>query len=143
MRKSVVFALAVACVVPGPQGQAQTAAADREFRKEVHSQALRGRPLSDIRDRMLQRFRAFNVDDAPGVSNNDLVVYRQQLEARFRASILNTWLVYDLDGNFEITEDELRPDALRQARRSLRSGGTQIEPTPEQVEQIARDLIDA
>lgn len=143
MRKSVVFALAVACVVPGPQGQAQTAAADREFRKEVHSQALRGRPLSDIRDRMLQRFRAFNVDDAPGVSNNDLVVYRQQLEARFRASILNTWLVYDLDGNFEITEDELRPDALRQARRPLRSGGTQIEPTPEQVEQIARDLIDA
>lgn len=142
MRRAISFSLFFSLLLPtSVDAQATDADIALQFRSEISSLVKRGRSLEDIKAVLMRRFSDLDVDGTPGISATDLEIGRQSVFARLRASTLNRWLALDLDGDFQVSEDELRVEALKSATRPLRRGQTMIEPTPEQVDQIVSDLI--
>ncbi|MEM9477065.1 MAG: EF-hand domain-containing protein [Pseudomonadota bacterium] len=142
MRRAISFSLFFSLLLPtSVDAQATDADIALQFRSEISSLVKRGRSLEDIEAVLMRRFSDLDVDGTPGISATDLEIGRQSVFARLRASTLNRWLALDLDGDFQVSEDELRVEALKSATRPLRRGQTMIEPTPEQVDQIVSDLI--
>ncbi|MEL6643880.1 MAG: EF-hand domain-containing protein [Pseudomonadota bacterium] len=138
------YLLAAACLAATPlPATAQLSEADliRQFNSEVRALAIRGQSLDEITDRLLERFNQLDVDGAPGLSQADFDAHRQEAIARRRAAELNRWLVFDLNGDLQISTEELRIEALKTAREPLRSGATEVQPTQDQVEAIVSDMI--
>lgn len=142
MRIGIFFTITALAVGLGPAtAQTDQAEQDRKFLSEIRSLALRGSALDDIQDRLSERFQKFDVDGIPGVSAADHEANRQATIARLRAQNLTRWLIYDLDGDFQISEAELRANALPRATQPLRNRDAQVTPTPEQIDQIVGDII--
>ena len=74
--------------------------------------------------------------DGDGVSARDYRLAKGLNDAGRRASILNTWLRKDLDGNGEVSREELEIVLGREARRSARNNSAKVALTDDQVREI-------
>lgn len=137
MRSTAGAALCVAVsLAAGQAALAQHATSVQEMANSLIGLAQRTSSTASLRDRALDMFLLNDIDGEPGVSQADLVLMAAIERADLRASRIGRVLRDDLNGDFNVSVDELRTTLMPAARKPLRSGSVQLRPTPEQVEEI-------
>lgn len=96
--------------------------------------------IDAIGKRMAGWLRTFDIDGG-GVSESDFVRAGQIKAAEARSRLLRQWTNKDLDVDGRVTRAELEAFHIRTARKPLKSGGIEVDPTPEQVRQLLDKLV--
>ncbi|EEW25162.1 EF-hand domain-containing protein [Rhodobacter ferrooxidans] len=97
--------------------------------------------LKALQAEWAQLFYAGERDGAPGLGPKDSELADAMDLAAHRAQEMSRVLAYDLNGDFTIAVDELRPFAVQQANRPLRAGNAELEPSEPQKQQIIAAFI--
>jgi Ca2+-binding EF-hand superfamily protein len=96
-----------------------------------------------VRSQMLPAFYQSNPDER-GVSPQGIDNLRRITAARQRSQVITQILNYDLDGDGNVTKDEIIAAMQPRARQLIPANGVQLEPTPQQVRlQLDRLVSDA
>jgi Ca2+-binding EF-hand superfamily protein len=96
-----------------------------------------------VRSSMLPVFYQSNPDER-GVSAQSIDNLRRIMAAQRRAQTIVQILNYDLDGDGNVTKDEITAVMQPRARQMIQANGVQLEPTPQQVRlQLDRLVSDA
>lgn len=109
------------------------ACASSEWVVSRMSGALRAETAwEQVRSQMLTLFYASNPGDQ-GVTAQGIDNLRRIATARRRSEAIAQILVYDLDGNGNVTKDEITTVMEPRARQMISANGTQLAPSPEQI----------
>jgi len=96
-----------------------------------------------VRSQMLVAFYQSNPDER-GVSPQGIDNLRRVAVAQQRSQVIAQILRYDLDGDGNVTKDEITAVMQPRARQMIQINGVQLEPTPQQVRlQLDRLVSDA
>ena len=96
--------------------------------------------ISSLRDKFLETFDQADFE-GDGISAEDFDIVDRQKKQRTYAFKIQSWLMKDLDRDFNVTRNELKIYYHKRASRSLRSGRTFIRKTRKQFEQALNDMI--
>ncbi len=100
-----------------------------------------GSTIEDMTAYYIGTFRQFDIDGVPGLSMGDVERKTRVARVEARAGQIVRWLRMDYDGDFIVTDAEMR-DALRdEASRPLVQAGVQITPTDEQIDAVLDALV--
>jgi Ca2+-binding EF-hand superfamily protein len=93
-----------------------------------------------VRSHMLAAFYASNPDDR-GVTMQGIDNLRKISTAQWRSQVISQILVYDLDGNGNVTKEEITTAMEPRARQMINANGVQLEPSPQQVRLQLEKLV--
>lgn len=93
-----------------------------------------------VRLHMLTMFYASNPDDR-GVTVQGIDNLRKIAIAQRRAQAITQILAYDLDGNGNVTKEEITIAMEPRARHMINANGVQLEPSPQQVRVQLEKLV--
>lgn len=111
------------------------------FNMEISRILRPEKSASELHVILQSKFRQGDVDTVPGVSEDDRAILMANYKAKARAKHLSKLLGYDLDGNFTVTEDELRRAFAYDARSPIRSQGIMLAPSDEQIATILNGRV--
>ncbi len=100
-----------------------------------------GGSIVDLRNILESRYLAADLDGSGDITQGDHELSRMIAQAQVRASRLNSWLLWDLDGDGQVTREELAVAHMRQTAGPIRMGSTSVMPTPEQRKEASDRLI--
>lgn len=137
IRKSVLFPIALALFVPcGTIAQS----GEDWLRLRLGLFVRPDATWAQVEAGMMQLFRASD-PDGNGITPTSYDTLQKIGMAQARASLLQQRLVYDLDGDGNVTREELKVAFGPRARQPLNVNGIQIEPTSEQVAKVLGKLV--
>ena len=110
--------------------------------RQIYYHSRQTHEVHEIKSEVLISFQKNDVDDAPGISSTDIEYLAAIHAAGGWASTLSLFLRNDLNADFQVTVDELRPSFIYNARSPLKSNGIKVMPTAEQVEEIVSAKIE-
>lgn len=113
--------------------------ADEWVKTQARSQIRAGGELEKVKIRLRQLFKSNDVDGG-GISKNDDVLIQQKSAAAQRARIISVWASQDLNGDGEVSREELEIFYSQNARRELRANGVTVAPTTDQVIEVLAQL---
>jgi len=93
-----------------------------------------------VRSYMLTVFYASNPDDR-GVTAQGIENLRKIATAQRRSQVISQILIYDLDGDGNVTKEEITAAMEPRARQMINGNGVQLEPTPQQVRLQLEKLV--
>jgi hypothetical protein len=97
----------------------------------------------EVRSQMLTAFYASNPDDR-GVTMQGIDNLRKITAAQRRSQVIAQILIYDLDGNGNVTKEEITAAMEPRARQMINANGVQLEPSLQQVSlQLEKLVADA
>jgi Ca2+-binding EF-hand superfamily protein len=91
-----------------------------------------GATWEQVWSHMRTAFHQSNPDER-GVSAQGIDNVRRTIVARQRSQVIAQILTYDLDGDGNVTKDEIIAALQPRARQLIQANGVQLEPTPQQV----------
>ncbi len=100
-------------------------------------------PFEEILFDHLNYFRDLDHDGVPGISARDADIIVGTWLSEVRSREVGTMLSRDLDGDQQVTEEELRTVLFVNARASLRNRNVGVEPTEEQIEEQLSRIVEA
>ncbi|SDX25126.1 hypothetical protein SAMN05444358_10458 [Ruegeria halocynthiae] len=112
---------------------------DLQLALEISGWAGRHSNVADLKQEVLFKFFRNDIDDKPGISEADFELLAAIHNSGGWAQLLSNKIKRDLNGDYIITEEELRPAFLYKAQISIDANGVRLRPTSEQVEQIVRE----
>lgn len=86
-------------------------------------------------------FDRLEADGIAGYTDADTEVRLSMERARVRSQVIAKELVFDLDGDFTITKQELEVFATMRASQPLKAHGVQIYPNPEQIKALVESIV--
>ncbi|MCB6177461.1 hypothetical protein LHP98_04865 [Rhodobacter sp. Har01] len=151
MTRSRRFALGLVLALGSPfaaevaraegQGGDRPSEAEQALDRALRQAVERAATTDQMQATWLQVFATAERDGAPGLGPLDRELSAQMDLARHRARRLAQMLEFDLNGDFVVTVEELRPFAQQKANQPLRSGDTEVEPTEAQKGQIVEAFL--
>jgi Ca2+-binding EF-hand superfamily protein len=93
-----------------------------------------------VRSHMLTMFYMSNPDDR-GVTMQGIDNLRKITTAQRRSQTIAQILTYDLDGNGNVTKEEITAAMEPRARQMIHANGVQLEPSPQQVRLQLEKLV--
>ncbi|MGH1352303.1 MAG: hypothetical protein ACRBBN_16060 [Methyloligellaceae bacterium] len=115
--------------------------AENELKVAIQSYVRSGYSIERSKKQLLAVFSNTDVNGG-GVTEDDYKLKRQMAEASSRAYGMLKWLQKDLDGNGEVTREEVRVFNKAKANRPVYHQGIRLDLTEEQVAQILKKLVD-
>jgi Ca2+-binding EF-hand superfamily protein len=89
---------------------------------------------------MMRIYRASD-PDGNGITPADFATLHKISRARLRAAFIGNLLVHDLDGDGNVTREELSVALGPRAGQPTQSNAVQVNPTPEQISQVRDRLV--
>lgn len=144
MKRFSALAITALCISGHPlsaQSDATQEADVARFEQMLLGSFMRNRTFDEALPGIRMQFRRVDLDGEPGLTERDTEIAISIQNADYRARALQQLLAYDLNGDSLVTRDEVRLRILSQVNQPLRANGVEVQPTPEQIEQIARPQI--
>jgi hypothetical protein len=115
--------------------------AHRDFVMTIDDPQREGKTIDELRAVWLNRFFSEERDGREGLSSRDIEVAVAMKIATIRADALKRSLVYDLNGDQEVTREEILPFARQVATRPIQSQAGELPPSREQQGAVLRKFI--
>ncbi len=115
--------------------------ADNELKVAAQTYIRSGYTVEYAKKQLLAVFSSVDVNGG-GVTEDDYKLKEQMGEASSRAYAMLKWLQKDLDGNGEVTREEVEIFNKAKAGRPVYHQGIRLDLTEDQVAQILKKLVD-
>jgi Ca2+-binding EF-hand superfamily protein len=96
------------------------------------------RPYAEFEERLRAEFQRLDADEDAGITHSDVAAALNMQTAEARARYMQIWLRDDVNGDFNITAEELRQGVRF---RTLSRGGRGALPFPEEVEASINERV--
>ena len=147
MRGLVVLSLAILCALPitarAQQSGPDFTAAEKAALLLAQNHVRRVQPEHTLATVLREAgilFQTLDLDGG-GISKSDEELKTSLSHAAVRASLIRQWLAFDLNGDANLTPDEIQRALMPQARQPLRSAAGKVLPTERQIAETLQELV--
>ena len=136
---AIAFTLSIVAFLPVDSVRAEPDAESwMTVRAKSHARA--NRTVDQARAALLRTFQSADIDGG-GISATDHDLQRKVSFAQQRSGKIGRWLRMDLDGDGQVTIEELKLALGKRARQPIRSQGVSLEPTADQISKTLDALL--